>query len=108
MFGGTAIIPTHVRARRKSKVVAGAGDTNCGGIGCWYGAGALAQLCWSMLKLILLIKGMGIWLLYCLLSMLTGFMNSGSAREFGETANWRRLERFALLGIAGFRIPALN
>ena len=30
----------------------------------------------------------------------------GSAREFGETANWRRLERFALPGMAGIRIPA--
>ena len=71
MFGGTAIIPTHVRARRKSKVVVGAGDTNCGGIGCWYKPGALAQLCWSMLKLILLTKGMGTWLSSSLLSMLT-------------------------------------
>ena len=25
-----------------------------------------------------------------------------------ETANWRRLERFALPGIGGFRIPTLN
>ena len=32
----------------------------------------------------------------------------GSAQEFGETANWRRLERFALPGMAGIRIPALN
>ena len=32
----------------------------------------------------------------------------GSAREFGETANWRGLERFGLPGIAGLRIPALN
>jgi hypothetical protein len=32
--------------------------------------------------------------------------NFGSAREFGETANWRRLERFALPGMAGIRIPA--
>ena len=31
---------------------------------------------------------------------------NGSAREFGETANWRRLERFALPGMAGIRIPA--
>ena len=32
----------------------------------------------------------------------------GSAREFGETANWRRLQRFDLPGIAGLRIPTLN
>src|ERR1017187_9150868 len=32
----------------------------------------------------------------------------GSAREFVETANWRRLERFALPGMAGLRIPALH
>jgi IS5 family transposase len=32
----------------------------------------------------------------------------GSEREFGETANWRRLERFALHGIRGFRIPTVN
>ncbi len=32
----------------------------------------------------------------------------GSAREFVETANWRRLERFALSGMAGLRIPALH
>ena len=25
-----------------------------------------------------------------------------------ETANWRRLERFAIPGMAGFRIPALT
>ena len=32
----------------------------------------------------------------------------GSAREFGETANWRRLERFCLPGMACSRIPALS
>jgi hypothetical protein len=32
----------------------------------------------------------------------------GCAREFGERAKWRRLERFALPGMAGLRIPALN
>src|ERR1035441_5657353 len=33
---------------------------------------------------------------------------SGSEREFGETANWRRLELFDLPGMAGIRIPALS
>jgi hypothetical protein len=32
----------------------------------------------------------------------------GSAREFGETANWRRLERFSLPGISEVRIQALS
>jgi len=32
----------------------------------------------------------------------------GSAREFEETANWRRLECFALPGTVGFRITVLN
>ena len=32
----------------------------------------------------------------------------GSAREFGETANWRTLERFALPGISGDRITCLG
>ena len=32
----------------------------------------------------------------------------GSEREFGETANWRRLELFDLPGMAGIRIPALS
>src|SRR5947209_4215893 len=60
MLGGTAIAPTHVRARRKSKHVVGGGDTNSGGIGCRYGAGALTQLCWSIVRLIVLANGRGI------------------------------------------------
>jgi hypothetical protein len=39
---------------------------------------------------------------------LVGQKFSGSAREFVETANWRRLEPFALPGMAGLRIPALH
>src|SRR5579862_6125210 len=60
ILGGTAIAPTHVKARRKSKQVVGGGDANSGAIGCRYGAGALAQLCWSMVRLTVLANGKGI------------------------------------------------
>jgi hypothetical protein len=36
------------------------------------------------------------------------FAKTGSAREFGETANWRRLERSSLPGISEVRIQALS
>ena len=34
--------------------------------------------------------------------------NKGSAREFGEAGNWRRLEHFALPGISGALSQALS
>src|SRR5258708_35490098 len=87
ILGGTAIAPTHVNARRKSKQVVGGGDTNSGGIGCRYGAGALAQLCWSTVRLTLLADGKGIKLLRSTLSMLTGFAALSVHQQLGTASS---------------------
>src|SRR5437667_8746247 len=87
VLGGTAIAPTHVNARRKSKQVVGGGDTNSGGIGCRYWAGALAQLCWSTVRLTVLANGKGIKLLRSTLSMLTGFAVLSVHQQLGTVGS---------------------
>ena len=52
-----------------------------------YGAGALAQLCWSTVRLTVLANGKGIKLLRSTLSMLTGFAVLSVHQQLGTVGS---------------------